>query len=490
MTEPRRFSLLDFLLFGAVLILAAVPRAGYLWLCTNAEHKQGYLFVQDALPLPPEDPSKLTDWVPPKEPDRAELDELVDNVRFDRGFICKAPFASKPETTAHTAPGFPALVGLLARVVDPASLDAWVQWLQVVVGTVTCGLYFLFARRAFRSTLVACVAGVLTAVYPLWVVNTAAINDGTLATFLLALVLWLGMRAGQSGGAFSSLLFGLMLAALALTRAYSFPFTLVALGWFLLRSSKLHWGWLCALVAFLGFVIGLAPWTVRNYQVYGEPVPVVDSAFYHLWIGNNPLANGGPVDDRMVQRAKQTLETGDAKKLADLDQPERYAHLGEIVRQMLSTDPFDVIKTRLRAGVYFLVGERCVSEGVFVSQAHEAKKIDSEQPAVVAVVPEIEAKWPKAIDSLFAGTMVVVLGLAFLGWRWTYGWRKDSLPASLAVIFIPLPYILTHAEALHGPRLPLDGVLLSYAAFVLCCFVPFVSGYLLSGTSGVKTERP
>jgi Dolichyl-phosphate-mannose-protein mannosyltransferase len=490
MTEPRRFAILDFLLLLGVLVTAAVPRVGYLWLCTTPEHKQGYLFVQDALPLPPEDPADQVGWKPATEPGRAELDELVENVRFDQGFICKAPFANKPEPTAHTAPGFPVLMGLLARVVDPPSLDRFVQWLQVLVGTITCGFYFLLARRAFRSTLVGLVTGVLTAIYPLWVVNTAAINDGTLITFLLAVVLFLGVRAGQSGGAFSSLLFGLMLAALALTRAYYFPFSVIALGWFLLRSRLLHWGWLCALVAFLGFVIGLAPWTVRNYQVFGEPVPVTDSAFYHLWIGNNPYADGGPVNDNEVYQATKSLEAGDVKKLADLEQPERYSRLGEIVRQTISDDRFNALKSRLMAGIYFLLGERFFSEGVFVSQVREPKKADSEQPPVVAVVPEITDKWPKAIDCFFAVALMLTLGLAFLGWRWTYGWRAESMPAALAVIFIPLPYILTHAEALHGPRLPLDGVLLCYAAFALCCFVPFVSGYLFGGAAAAKTERP
>jgi hypothetical protein len=40
------------------------------------------------------------------------------------------------------------------------------------------------------------------------------------------------------------------------------------------------------------------------------------------------------------------------------------------------------------------------------------------------------------------------------------------------MFFVPLPYILTHAEALSGARLPLDGVLMCYAAFVLAALVP------------------
>ena len=72
-----------------------------------------------------------------------------------------------------------------------------------------------------------------------------------------------------------------------------------------------------------------------------------------------------------------------------------------------------------------------------------------------------------------------ILGL--LGWRWSYGWRRLAMPASLALIWVPLPYLFGHAEALHGPRLPLDGVLLCYAAFALMCMTPTVGGFLFHG---------
>ena len=55
------------------------------------------------------------------------------------------------------------------------------------------------------------------------------------------------------------------------------------------------------------------------------------------------------------------------------------------------------------------------------------------------------------------------------------------MPSSLAVMWIPLPYLLSHAEALSGPRLPLDGVLLCYAAFALCGMLPL--GNLLQGSA-------
>src|SRR5207247_1390001 len=84
-------------------------------------------------------------------------------------------------------------------------------------GALTAGLYFLIARRAFPSRLVALLAGLLCAFHPFWIANTPALNDGVLATFLLGACLWLGIRGSQTEGSLTSLLFGLALAALSPT---------------------------------------------------------------------------------------------------------------------------------------------------------------------------------------------------------------------------------------------------------------------------------
>jgi hypothetical protein len=55
------------------------------------------------------------------------------------------------------------------------------------------------------------------------------------------------------------------------------------------------------------------------------------------------------------------------------------------------------------------------------------------------------------------------------------------MPSSLALIWIPLPYVLSHAEALQGPRLPLDGILLCYAAFAIVYVIPPLGANLWLG---------
>jgi hypothetical protein len=199
---------------------------------------------------------------------------------------------------------------------------------------------------------------------------------------------------------------------------------------------------LCALLAFLGFVNGLAPWVFRNWQLSGEPLPIVNSTYYHLWVGNRPATPG--------ESDKEALTDPEGFAWPSLD--DHHAH--EFWREM-SDHPAETVRRRLRAGLDFLLGKRWFAEGRL------ADRTGSEE----AMPDWLARSYPVALESTLLGLIV----LSLLGWRWTYAWRWSAMPLSLAIIWIPLPYVLSHAETLSGPRLPLDGVLLCYAAFALAC---------------------
>jgi 4-amino-4-deoxy-L-arabinose transferase-like glycosyltransferase len=434
MVEMRRLTLADGLILIAICALAAGTRAGYLMACAGNASQAGPLRVETA---------------------PAELETLANNLRDHGRFASPAPFAAGEEETAHLAPGYPYLISAAAtaaRLVGSADRDRVLRWLQLVLGTLTAALYFLFARRAFRNRAVAILTGLLCALHPFWIIDTAALADGVTATFLLACALFLGARASQTSGPLTSLLYGLSLAALALVRAALLPFAFVALAWFLLRSRALTRGWLCALLAFLGFVNGLAPWTFRNGQLFGELLPIVDSAYLHLWIGNNPEATGGPASEQAMRKAP-------VEELSKIGrQTDRYARLGGFVAQEVRANPAEAVRRRSRAALNFIFGERWFTEGRLADRTGS----DEAMPDWLAW------SYPVVLESTLLGSIV----LALLGWRWTYGWRSAAMPSSLALIWVPLPYVLSHAEALSGPRLPLDGVLLCYAAFTLACLFP------------------
>ncbi len=444
MAEMRRFLLADFLCLLLVLGVAAGTRAFYLMTCCARAANSGPLRVQE----PAIWPGGVTG-------DKLQRD-LIAAVK-ENGFHCEAPFAPEDEATAHVAPGYPYLVGLLAKVAPAENLETLVRWIQAGLGSLAAGLYFLFARRAFRSLAAGTLAGLFAAVNPFWIISTATIDDGTLAIFALAGCLFLAGQAGEKGGAFPSLILGLALAGLALVRASFLPFSFAAMIWFLVRSRSLERGWLCALVAFLGFLTGLAPWTVRNARTLKEPLPVVSSVYLHLYIGNNPRADGGPASE------DRTWKYAPAVELRQVEgQAARYARLGPYVLKEIREYPVAALLRRLNAFLGFWLGGR-FQRGEFAE----------ETPVFASAEQEGVPSW---LTERYSGTLfwwtLTLSGLALVGWRWSYGWRWESFPATLAIFFVPLPYVLSHCEGLSGPRLPLDGVLMCYAAFVIAALLP------------------
>src|SRR5262249_2651691 len=163
MNDLRRFRLVDLVLFLAVLLTAGGVRVWYLSSLAGGGTTDGPLHVQDArpaLPLPPDSPLH-------GRSDPTELDALVHNLTEHRWYGSAAPFAHAEEKTAHAAPGYPWLLSWLEQArMQP--VDRTVRWLQAVLGALTAGFYFLFARQAFQSRLVAALAGLLCALHPFW----------------------------------------------------------------------------------------------------------------------------------------------------------------------------------------------------------------------------------------------------------------------------------------------------------------------------------
>lgn len=402
-------------------------------------------------------------------PDTTALDQLVANIKKDglhHGFVAQTPLGpDKPEPTAFIAPLHPlyrAGLELLAENYQdtiPFTKTSVVRWVQVVLGGLTCLFYFIIAWRAFgQNHLLALLVGLATAVYPYWIINVAELEDGVLATFLLAWSLSLGVGIGQKGGVIRSLIFGIVLAALSLTRASLLPFAVVVQLWLFLRCRQLKNGGACAVMCFLGFLGGLAPWGYHCYAMLKAPVPLVTSAWFDVWAGNNEASTGGDYQWNMKTRLPVDL----VRQLQDTPQAERYALLADRVLQEVVEHPGETAKRRMRAAMQFLVGGHAPNLPLFSSGEKATPPSWWVRPILMIALP-------------------VLFVLAFLGWRWSYGWKTHSAPVSLAIFWIPLPYLLTHAGPLHSSRLPLDGVLILLVGIGLLAMLPLLGARLMAG---------
>lgn len=479
MTERPKLGFGDYITLLLILAVAVGARFFYVQKYANKAQSNGPYVVQGSVTTSNNAESA------------EQLKNLVDNLRTNKGFVSEAPFSKGPETTAHTSPGYPYVLSLLARI-NPDKWQQWARYLQCVLGGLTAVLYFLFAFRAFRMRLLATIVGVFCALHPFWIANTAALNDGTLTAFALAWVLHLGARASEEDRHFSSLLYGLVLAGLALLRSTMLPFAFVAMIWFLWRCRRPGKGWLSALLAFLGFINGLLPWTLRNFkEPFKSPVPVVSSAYYHLSMGNNYDANGGPLSEEEHAKAlaRYTPDKSADQWIQDLEgspkQVERYRKLGPPTLTHVKKRPDLFMQQRLEAAQSFLF-----SHAWFEDPPDPADRKRAGRTLVGVSAADPMPDWlASRYQTVFGGVLLGMLFFGMLGWRWSFGWRDSSSPMALALIWAPVPYILSHAGELHGPRMPLDGILLTYTAFAIFALLPGTRQSLLAGENPPPEEE-
>ena len=449
--EKSRFGLVDALLAVLVFGVAVALRLGYVAVCCEDQMEPPPVQVQDA-----ETAINLvhgSDFLP------TARDVLVDNLRRYNWFANHAPLSKAEEPTARVAPGYPWLVAWLANAMDdPQQATRTLRRVQCGLGALTAVFYFLFARLAFGSSFVGFMAGLLTAIHPFWIVNVAELQDGTLAAFLLGGCLFLGTAATQRGNVLGSFLFGGCLAGVALVRAAFLPYAFVACLWFLLRCRGMPRGWVCALLAVLGFGNGLAPWMVYNMREYGDVVPITDSLYLDLWIGSNSKAWGGPQNE---QTLRETLLPDRLEALLDKkNQAHRYGMLAVDLKERLQENPTGVIEKRLRSGICFLFGAAWFKDYTLAREHW---------------TPTAPHELAEGLPLALRLSLVLMFGLGLLGWRWSYGWDREANLGSLALLWVPLPYILSHADFYSGSRLPLDGVFLTFAAFALGWMFPPVA---------------
>jgi 4-amino-4-deoxy-L-arabinose transferase-like glycosyltransferase len=191
---------------------------------------------------------------------------------------------------AFRVPLFPMFVAGIFKLFGQ-SLVA-VRIAQALLGAATVALTYALARR-ITTERGAVFAAFIVAIYPALLLYSVYLMAETLFAFLavLALTLWATDRPRLALAA------GLAIGAATLTRstglavaggiALAEAFRLIAVrdevgGRTLARGSLM----------LLGFAIVLAPWIVRNYDMYGRVIPTDTSSGFNALLGNYEGATG------------------------------------------------------------------------------------------------------------------------------------------------------------------------------------------------------
>jgi tetratricopeptide (TPR) repeat protein len=242
------------------------------------------------------------------------------------------------DETFYQAPAYPYFLALVYRFIGDGPLG--IRWAQAVLGAFSCLLIGLAAARFFALTRTAraegegaatgasprdkvglaigLTAAVLLAIYPPAIFFGGLVQKTALATFWMALLLWLASIQLDQPRGWVFLIMGIVLGLFGLTRENALVLAVVFLCWIVLgwRSAGWHARKVWAAHFVFGLLIVFYPVALRNWVVAGEWVVTTVQAGPNFYIGNHEGATGR-YEPLRPGNESPPFEREDARQLAE-----------------------------------------------------------------------------------------------------------------------------------------------------------------------------
>ena len=199
--------------------------------------------------------------------DASDYDRLAQAIVNGEGYVSETgqPTSMRPPLYSYVLAGF--------YQVFPDGPSA-MRFLQAVLDAVTCALVYGLTLRHF-GLKAARVAGVLSIFSLSLLFATRHLLAETFMAFFMVAIVYSLDTALTSWRLGAFLLTGVLVGFSTLTKGTTLPLPAMLL---LPIWASTQWKWRPTLqagaIVFAGFLLVLLPWTVRNYFVHGEVVPV------------------------------------------------------------------------------------------------------------------------------------------------------------------------------------------------------------------------
>jgi 4-amino-4-deoxy-L-arabinose transferase-like glycosyltransferase len=380
------------------------------------------------------------------EPFGFEAGRIAESIASGGGFSSPLLLV-KTGPTAYLCPIYPYLLAGIFKIWGIYSFKSEViaQALNCLFAALTVFPIFAVAKRTFGVN-VAVFASWLWVVLPnAWHLPIAYVWDTTLTALWFALVFWSTVALREKSGLARWAGCGVLWAIGALINATILsvlPFLFLWLIWQAHRESK-PW-FRPVLAAALVFIIGVAPWTIRNYRVFGKVISTRSPFGLVLWIGNN--SSEADENSFSMHPVWNPVEA------------DKFKQMGEIA----------YMSAKKREALAFM-------------RSHPAETVER-------IAKRIPAYWlqvtdrpydhlladPPYIKALFLLNAVVVLFGWLGGWL---AWRRDNsdaVPYFVVLLVFPLVYYLT--DTLVRYRFLIDPLLIVLAAYGAACSLERLEG--------------
>jgi 4-amino-4-deoxy-L-arabinose transferase-like glycosyltransferase len=336
--------------------------------------------------------------------------------------------------SAFWAPGTAFLYSALYALFGHTYLPIVLLNIALRVGIVV--LMMALTREWFgRSASFAC--GLLLALWPSQVQFTTVLASELPFTFLMLLGLFVWTRESL-GWLRRGLIAGLILAAAAYVRPQALLLPVIFAAARVARERQVVQNGAAVIVALVVMVALMAPWSVRNTQLFGQRVLLSTNGGANLWMGNNPQSSGGymPLPEHLLDVNEAVRDKLLMQQAVEYIRNDPSGFAGRVLRKAL------VLHERETIGVHW---NAAGLEARFGSMALPLLKIVS------------QAYW---LGALFAG----LAGLVFFLWRTPFLTAVTHPAFLIWLYFTTCHAVIVIQDRYHFPSIPF------IAALAALCF--------------------
>jgi len=356
----------------------------------------------------------------------SELNELAHSLLTGHGF--SSPFGGLTGPSAFLAPGYPMLIAVIFRLLEPQSLASAfaLMLLQSFFATATIVTMMVVARKLF-SNAAANLAGIVWAISPPLLFLPIIYWDTCFSIFVLTLFVTLCVYCAAS----PSWAMRFSIALCALLALYTNPSLSTAITGCLIWTAlmvrrnfpRTRPGTVLTAAALI--LICFSVWPIRNYERLHAFVPLRTNLGYELWQGNRPGSDGffSPALHPNVNQQEYA-------RYASLGEVAYMREKSELAKSAIHADPSRF--ARLTAKRFFSFWSGLSKPSVWLMVAYAS-----------------------------ATTLLGLLGLALL-FRTQI---KIAILFAIPLVLLPLPYYFTHPD--YRFRCVIDPLLTLLAAYAL-----------------------
>ena len=350
-----------------------------------------------------------------------EVGWVARSIAWNQGF--SSPFYLLSGPTALLPPLYPYLLSVIFRIfgVYSAASALTILTLNSVFSALTCLPVYLATRLSLNAR-VAMFAGWGWAIYPFAIYFSAGrVWEYSLTSLLLTTCFWLALRLHLQRPV-RWLWFGALygLTGLCNPATFSlFPVLLLIPLWKLWKQRR-SGSWFSSdvlrsgLLAGVGIILVLTPWTIRNYRTLHVVCPVRDGFWFEFWSSNN-----GDSTNPTIASTHPASNPDEMRLYRSLGETDYIASKRPLVVGYITRHPGFFVRLTLRRAVFYWTGFWSLS-------------------------PTYEQEEPFQLPNVFfCGSLTLLMLIGLRDW-----WRRDrasALPYLLSILIFPMTYYISHA---------------------------------------------